>query len=178
MPDIDLGKVVGADGPQGPQGIQGPAGPEGPEGPEGPQGPAGQDGAPGKDGADGKSAYQSAQSGGYTGTEEEFYAALGGMKNAPFLPLKGGHMNGNILMSGSSIWFISSGEDSEGAVVSGAYADGNPYISFAGSENDEFVTLKGVSVPKELNDAANKGYVDNLVGNINTVLDTINGEVV
>ena len=125
---------------------------------KGPQGNAG------ADGADGKTAYQAAKEGGYTGTEVEFNSALGGMKNAPFLPLKGGHMNGNIRMSGSSIWFISSGEDSEGAVVSGAYADGNPYISFAGSENDEFVTLKGVSVPKELNDAANKRYVDGKAG--------------
>lgn len=36
----------------------------------------GADGSPGKDGADGKSAYQYAQEGGYTGTEEEFAAKL------------------------------------------------------------------------------------------------------
>lgn len=58
------------------------------------KGPKGNDGLDGSDGADGKSAYQSAQDGGYTGTEEEFNAALGGMKNAPFLPLSGGTMTG------------------------------------------------------------------------------------
>lgn len=44
-----------------------------------PAGPAGADGAPGSDGAqgaDGKSAYQYAQEGGYTGTEEEFAEKL------------------------------------------------------------------------------------------------------
>ena len=139
---------------------------------KGPQGNAG------SDGADGKTAYQAAKEGGYSGTEAEFNAAIGGMKNAPFLPLSGGTMNGNLHLANASIWFISSGEDSSGAVMSGAYSSGSPYIAFAGSENDEYVTLKGVKSPNEKSDAANKGYVDDLVGNINTVLDTINGEVV
>ena len=46
----------------------------------GPQGPAGEKGAQGPAGAageSGKSAYQYAQEGGYTGTEEEFGALLG-----------------------------------------------------------------------------------------------------
>lgn len=62
---------TGATGPQGPQGIQGVPGPEGPIGPQGEQGPAG---VAGKDGA---SAYQSAISGGYSGTESAFNSALG-----------------------------------------------------------------------------------------------------
>ena len=129
-------------------------------------------------GRDGKSPYEAAVEEGYTGTEAEFYAALVSLKDGPFLPLSGGNMNGNLRMSGASIWFMSSGEVSEGVVASGSYAAGDPFIYFSGSENDEFVTLKGVSVPKERSDGANKGYVDDLVGNINTVLDTINGEVV
>ena len=40
MPILDLGKVVG---PQGPQGIQGPQGPQGIQGPQGPQGNPGAD---------------------------------------------------------------------------------------------------------------------------------------
>ncbi|MBQ2785918.1 MAG: collagen-like protein [Oscillospiraceae bacterium] len=40
MPRVDLGKVVG---PQGPQGIQGPQGPQGIQGPQGPQGAPGAD---------------------------------------------------------------------------------------------------------------------------------------
>lgn len=63
----------------------------------------GKDGAPGadgKDGAPGKSAYQAAKEKGYTGTEEEFNAALAGMQSAPFLPLAGGTMAGAITLSG------------------------------------------------------------------------------
>lgn len=73
MPEIDLGRVVGADGPQGPQGIQGPAGEigpqgipgpqgpvgeQGPQGPEGPQGPAGETGPQGKQGPQGPAGEQ------------------------------------------------------------------------------------------------------------------------
>lgn len=66
-------------------------------------GQPGKDGAPGadgKDGAPGKSAYQAAKEKGYTGTEEEFNAALAGMQSAPFLPLAGGTMAGAITLSG------------------------------------------------------------------------------
>ncbi len=65
--------------------VVGPAGEPGKEGSPGPQGPAGADGKDGKDGSpgpagadgkDGKSAYQYAQDGGYTGTEEEFAQKL------------------------------------------------------------------------------------------------------
>lgn len=79
MAEIDLGKVVGADGPQGPQGpqgpageqgpqgipgpqgIQGPAGDTGPAGPEGPQGPAGPDGPEGPQGPKGDTGPQGPQ---------------------------------------------------------------------------------------------------------------------
>ena len=63
-------------------------------------GKEGAPGADGKDGAPGKSAYQAAKEKGYTGTEEEFNAALAGMQSAPFLPLAGGTMAGAITLSG------------------------------------------------------------------------------
>ena len=124
MPELDLGKVVGADGPQGPQGLQGPkgdpgeTGPQGPQGPkgdtgdtgpEGPQGqqgiqgpkgdagaqgPKGEQGVQGNPGADGKSAYQAAQEGGYTGSEADFNAALKSLDGAPFVPASGGTVDG------------------------------------------------------------------------------------
>ena len=47
-------------------------------------------------GRDGKSPYEAAVEEGYTGTEEEFYAALVTLKNAPFLPLSGGTLTGNL----------------------------------------------------------------------------------
>lgn len=53
-------------------------------------------GPSGKPGTDGKSAYQSAVEEGYTGTELEFYAALVTLEDAPFLPLSGGKMTGNL----------------------------------------------------------------------------------
>ena len=53
--------------------IQGATGATGPAGPQGDAGPTG---------ADGKSAFQSAQEGGYTGTEAEFYAALANISDA------------------------------------------------------------------------------------------------
>lgn len=90
MPDykqLIVGKVVGAPGPQGPQGIPGKDGANGADGKQGPVGPAG---------ADGKSPYQVAVEEGYTGTEAEFYAALVSLKNAPFLPISGGIMDGPI----------------------------------------------------------------------------------
>lgn len=61
------------DGPEGPTGPQGEKGDTGEQGPKGDPGPAGVDGVPG---ADGKTAYQYAQDGGYTGSEEEFAAKL------------------------------------------------------------------------------------------------------
>ena len=61
MTELNLGKVVG---PQGPQGATGPAGAEGKQGP------------PGATGEAGKSAYQAARDGGYTGTEAEFNAIM------------------------------------------------------------------------------------------------------
>lgn len=53
MAKVNLGKVVGEQGPKGDQGIQGPAGPKGDPGEQGPagtpgeQGPAGPKGDPG-----------------------------------------------------------------------------------------------------------------------------------
>ena len=60
-------------------GSKGSAGTNGTNGKDGSSGTNGKDGVDGKDGAngtDGKSAYQYAKEGGYTGTEEEFGAAL------------------------------------------------------------------------------------------------------
>lgn len=71
--------VPGEQGPQGEKGAdgaQGPQGEVGPKGDKGDKGDAGATGATGPAGADGKSAYASAQSGGYTGTESQFNSDL------------------------------------------------------------------------------------------------------
>lgn len=99
---------TGATGPQGEQGIQGPQGPKGNTGDTGPQGPKGDTGATGQQGPQGetgpqgptgpagKSAYQSAQDGGFSGSESEFNSDLAGLENGPFLPLSGGTLTGNL----------------------------------------------------------------------------------
>lgn len=53
MPKIDLGKVVGPQGPQGQEGPMGPEGKEGPKGATGDQGPQGDQGIPGEKGPQG-----------------------------------------------------------------------------------------------------------------------------
>lgn len=71
--EINLGKVVGATGPQGPQGEPGS---DGQPGKDGIDGQPGKDGSNGQDGINGKSAYEYAKDGGYTGTETEFAEIL------------------------------------------------------------------------------------------------------
>lgn len=44
MAKVNLGRVVGDQGPQGPQGPRGDPGPQGKTGPQGPQGPQGEAG--------------------------------------------------------------------------------------------------------------------------------------
>lgn len=68
--------IVGPVGPQGIQGIPGPQGMQGPIGPIGPQGPKGDRGPAGVAGPAGESAYTAAKKGGFTGTQEQFYASL------------------------------------------------------------------------------------------------------
>ena len=50
MAKVDLGNVVGPQGPKGEQGAQGPKGEQGAQGPKGEQGAQGPKGNPGKDG--------------------------------------------------------------------------------------------------------------------------------
>lgn len=146
------------------------------------RGPAGADGAPGQDGADGapgaagKSAYQAAVEKGYTGTEEEFNTALAGMQGAPFLPLSGGTMTGDLKIEAHSLFMGPQDSvelkapDTENALEINL---GGPGVKFYNANR-----LGNLGSPTTATDAVNKGYVDGLVGDINSVLDAINGEVV
>ena len=73
--DILNGKD-GQQGIQGPAGVQGATGPQGLQGLQGPQGEQGPKGDTGAAGVAGKSAYEYAQSSGYTKTETEFADTL------------------------------------------------------------------------------------------------------
>lgn len=146
-----------------------------------PRGADGRDGAEGPAGADGKSAYQSAKEQGYTGTEAEFYAALVSLKDGPFLPLSGGvnvtgktEFSGGIRTSSVETRLI---ESISGPLYINGYSETflQEYEDTAGTY---LFKVTYIADPINERDAANKKYVDGLVGNISTVLDTINGEVV
>ena len=138
----------------------------------------GKDGAPGadgKDGAPGKSAYQAAKEKGYTGTEEEFNTALAGMQSAPFLPLAGGVVTGNLILgvdssSGSALYI---GSENGAQVVfdsTGGLRVLADTIIFGQKSNDQKSLIfhngqiKNLSLPGSPNDAANKQYVDEHAG--------------
>lgn len=159
-------------------------------------------------GLPGKSAYQAAVDGGFTGTEEEFNAALAGMKDGPFLPLAGGIVTGDLEVGGTfgitsknntSLYaFIlnTSPDNLAGLSISSEqsrlidFSDGSDTIGLSqegstlvfssdpNAPDPEHVCLRGIASPTETTDAATKGYVDGLVGDINAALDAINGEVV
>lgn len=78
---IDAGEIKGPKGDKGDPGDVGSKGDPGEQGEKGDTGDTGPQGEPGATGADGKSAYASAQDGGYTGTESEFYADLAAVQN-------------------------------------------------------------------------------------------------
>lgn len=92
----------------------------------------------GPSGTVGKSAYQAAVEKGYTGTEEEFNAALAGMKDGPFFPAKGGDV-GAVNITGSLT------------------TDGDIEVDFKGCR------VQGVNAPNSGTDAANKEYVDDAI---------------
>lgn len=133
--------------------------PAGADGAQGPAGPAG---------ADGQSAYEAAQAGGYTGSESQFNTDLAEMEKAPFLPLAGGAVGSITVDDVVTIAKSSSG-------LADISTDSS-YI-YLRTKNTEF---RLGSLTAYLNNVplVTKGYVDNLVGTINTTLDTINGEVV
>ena len=159
---VDLGSVIGPQGPAGPAGPQGETGPKGATGAQGPQGaagPKGDTGAAGKDGAAGKSAYQQAVDAGYTGTEAAFYAALVSLKDGPFLPTKGGAVKYLGIIEDLS---LSGPTADDGFYILGSKGIVNEYQSatFAGLAGDEPVRLSGIYTPTAPTDAANKDYVD------------------
>ena len=126
MQELNVGRVVGPQGPQGDIGPQGPVGPPGPVGPQGPKGEAGgvteerlaealsdkQDKLTGTESQvvgfdaagdavpvpapESLTPYGYAVQGGFTGTEEQFLAQLNG---GPYLPLAGATMRGPISYS-------------------------------------------------------------------------------
>lgn len=126
-----------------------------------PKGSDGEPGAKGDPGNDGKSPYQAAVEQGYTGTEAEFYAALVSLKDAPFLPLKGGTMNGNLSISkGAFLRFLDSGGIGGVTVYDESESVLFPVLSFYGTFSNGPVNIRNIASPMVNSDAANKQYVD------------------
>ena len=115
----------------------------------------------GKDGINGKSAYQQAVAAGYTGTEAAFYAALVSMKDAPFLPLSGGTMTGNVVL-GTGVLSFSGGRFALHETTGDSdifSASENGLILSYGADFDGN-TVRGVGAPFNPTDGAPKSYVD------------------
>lgn len=138
-------------------------------------------------GLPGKSAYQAAVDGGYTGNEQEFNTALAGMRGSPFLPLAGGTMKPNAIIQGTDNLGIISPQNIQIGTESATFAiiggtvsveAGAAKVSFSAPLDMNGYQIKELSSPVDSTDAANKQYVDGLIGDINTALDAINGEVV
>ena len=125
---------------------------QGPQGEQGPQGVQGAAGPKGDTGAAGKSAYQQAVDAGYTGTEAAFYAALVSMKDAPFLPLSGGTMAGDLKLAESAVLELGQSYIS---------SDSGILSLCPGSEIDAANSkITNVSAPEFPMDAANRAFVD------------------
>lgn len=105
----------GADGYTPQKGIDyfdGKDGLNGKDGEDGKDGANGKDGLNGKDGADGKTAYQYAQDGGYTGTEEEF-----ALKMAKEIPTKLSDLENDLELEVEGTVEITDGEPTKESTV-------------------------------------------------------------
>lgn len=141
-------------------GEQGPAGQNGEQGPQGEPGPAGRDG------------YVQYTAGENITIENNVISATGTdltdyVKNTDYATyVKGGVVKANTLYK-----FIVDGDGLP-------YADVVTYSNYSGMRNFAFIskgTLENVITGKGL---TTKSYVDSLVGDIGTILDSINGESV
>lgn len=83
------------------------------------------------------------------------------------LPLTGGRVTGDVIFDGNIT--VETGYSLPHVVDLQYRPD---LVTIAG-----FTHLRGIAPPQEADFAVNKEYVDNLVGNINSLLDAINGEV-
>lgn len=153
--DADVGKFTGAKGDKGDIGPTGPKGERGEKGPTGATGPQGPKGDTGATGADGKSAYQYAQEGGYTGTEEEFaaklanecidqtardYAATANARIDLFTSLEAGSTTGDAELQDIRIGFDGKRYDSAGSAVRGQAEALKNSLDFMSEEEGETTT--------------------------------------
>lgn len=195
----------GEAGPQGEQGIQGPAGPAGADGEKGDKGDTGPAGYTPKKGTDywtptdkqeivNELADSTAPVSYKAQTLTETQKAQA-RENIGAVSKGGDTMMGVLRLRNSDDLSCTELSDYGGVFVKGldgegfylttdyfdtgnGYVDGKPIATFLGTSGDESVVLRNIEVPQSDYDAANKKYVDDIVGDICTLLDEINGEVV
>ena len=113
-----------------------------------------------------ESVYKTAQENGYTGSEVEFYEDLVSLKDGPFLPLKGGQLERESIITWGEDALIGFAKDYEGFLIgSGTTTNINFMNSF----------LTNVATPSDANDAANKKYVDSKAPKATEVMLTASG---
>lgn len=113
-----------------------------------------------------ESVYKTAQENGYTGSEVEFYEDLVSLKDGPFLPLKGGQLERESIITWGEDALIGFAKDYEGFLIgSGTTTNINFMNSF----------LTNIATPSDANDAANKKYVDSKVPKATEVMLTASG---
>ena len=110
-----------------------------------------------------ESVYKTAQENGYTGSEAEFYEDLVSLKDGPFLPLKGGQLERESIITWGKDALIGFAKDYEGFLISSGTTTN---INFMNS------FLTNVATPSDANDAANKKYVDSKVPKATKVMLT------
>ncbi|WP_163320078.1 hypothetical protein [Dysgonomonas sp. 520] len=115
--------------------------------------------------------------------------------DAKFLPFAGGTMTGEIIFNGvpsgnSAVNVGGANISNIGTIVGKNINNEQVLIEFnhqgklqVNTQNTSTWTgsdtiIEGVAIPTSDNHAANKKYIDNIVGNINTILDVINGEII
>ena len=199
---------TGPQGETGPQGLQGEPGPTGPQGEVGPAGPQGETGPQGPQGEPGPAGPQGpAGEGGLTQAEaDQRYLQLTGGTLEPGSVIHIGDPENNFSESTERDIYCQTTQD--GGTLSYALLDGAGHIelvigtkrvvitpgdgsapgTISFNSSFEFVTtgtisfrnsrLRNVGTPVDSQDAATMGYINSIVGDINTVLDAINGEVV
>ena len=166
----------GPRGPQGVQGVQGETGPQGLQGPAGPQGPTGPEGPPGPKGDPGTTASADGFWGVYINEDGDLILNYAG-DTPPDL-----HIDEN----GDLIYTLNGQEINLGHVVGGGNGGGGltqeeadkRYLQLSGGTLTGNLNMGGkrlgqVGAPQAATDAANKQYVDNLVGDIETLLAQI-----
>lgn len=147
------------------------------------KGATGATGATGPAGADGKDAYEYAAEGGYAGTEAEFKALMG---SGPWLPTKGGTVNGDVRVAGgfqvigdiTLSGLLKTEKDKHTITFLDDLVTFKADYPLLIANNIELIgkggapiTVLGIATPTGNYQAANKKYVDDAIASLKQYVD-------